>query len=365
MVQTILPGQTIGIIGGGKAARLLALKAQEMGYYVGVLAKNRHYPAVRVADWWMEHRPNEPAVLLELAEKSAVLAFVAEELDMDVLSSLLPYIQLPQFSESLSITQDRLIEKVFLESLNINVLPYATITTLVDIQEAVQSIGYPCVLKPIRVEPNQPKNLFLYSEADFHKAEKLLATGACLLESWIPFEKEMAVTFIVDGNQTVTSFPIVETCHQDGVLKRTVLPAPVEADMRDAMKEIGERIARAMEIVGIVTIELFVTSVGMIYVKRISTQPHAATDYSLDLCNLSQYEALIRAITGRAVPEITCSDPSITYYVDASKMKQVVAALPEHPEWCVRFYSHTAADEAGLVGQVTVRATEVDEFFTE
>lgn len=365
MTTNILPRQRIGIIGGGLAAKLLTLQAKQMGYYVGVLTNIPDDPTAKVADWLIESQVNDLDGLLELAEKSDVLTFVTEEIDLDVLTKLKRYIQLPQLSDSLSVIQDRLIEKVFLESQNINVTPYATITTLSDITEAVLSIGYPCVLKPIRVEVEQPANVFLNSEEDFHKAEKVLETGSCILESWIPFEKELAVTLAIDSEGEMTTFPIVETHYVNGVLANTQTPAKIDDDMQEAILDMSRTIASGMNMTGLLTIELFVTSVGTFYVKRLSATPRMLANYTLDTNHLSQYEALIRIICGLPLPEIDMHQVSITHYLDQKQMEEAVAEMMDHPEWHVRFYDRDDSAKSHFKGQLTVFNPEPEEEFNE
>lgn len=360
MAKTILPGQTIGVIGGGVNTRLFILEAQKMGYFVGLLTNQGEDPAIQVADWWIEESFANMEGLLELAEKSDVLVYLTNEIDLDFLASLRPYIEIPQLTETLTVTQDRLIEKVFLESLNINVAPYATITTVADIQEAVQSIGYPCVLKPIRVEVNQIKNIYLYSEEDFDKTTELLETGACILESWIPFEKELAVTLVVDAAQGSMPFPVVETLYQDGKVKRTIAPARIEPVMKDTIIEMGRLIADAMQMTGLLTVELYATSVGAIYVKRVSAQTQSVADFTLDTCTITQYEALVRAICGLPVPSITVEQDSTTYYLSVEKLEEAILVLPNNPEWKLRFH-----DRRQKRGQVTIYSHEEEDLFKE
>lgn len=354
----VFPGQTLGILGGGKTASFLSLRAKEMGYFVGVLVKDANEPAAKVADWFIEGAYDRTESILALAEKSDVLILATEEIDLEILSELQPYIKLPQLVENLSITNDRLIEKVFLESLNINVSPYATITTIEDIEEAIQSIGFPCVLKPIRIELSQLENVYLYSEDDYAKAKRLLATGACVLESFIPLNKEMAVTLVVKEGQTLTHFPITETIYQNGKLKRTITPAQVEEGMLDAIAEVAKEIAAAMQVTGLLTIELFVTNVGAIYVKQLLVNAQNVADFTLDACSLSQYEALIRVVCGLPLPEQVNMQPTITHYLEAEKLEQAIFELPNHPEWVIRYY-----DREKKIGQITQFSEEVAPFF--
>lgn len=124
MPNQILPGKTIGIIGGGHVARMIALEAKKMGYQIGILDADPACPAGQIADWQITKKAADFDALTDLAAKSDVLTFESEAVDTMLLTQINPYIAIPQDPDSLSITQDRLIEKAFLESLNINVTPY-------------------------------------------------------------------------------------------------------------------------------------------------------------------------------------------------------------------------------------------------
>ena len=156
---------------------MIALEAKKMGYQVGILDADPACPAGQIADWQITKKYTDFDALTDFAAKSDVLTFESEAVDTMLLTQINPYIAIPQDPDSLSITQDRLIEKAFLESLNINVTPYATITAIEDMEEAVKSIGFPCVLKPLRIEMATPVQHLLYSEEDFERAAALLKKG--------------------------------------------------------------------------------------------------------------------------------------------------------------------------------------------
>lgn len=292
-----LPGQTIGILGKGLMTERLERAAQERGYKTIVFSQEK----------------NED--LFDFAGKANMLVFDSETVETDELQNLQRYIEIPQLSNTLSVTQDRLIEKVFLESLNINSVPYATITSSDDLKDAVNSIGFPCVLKPIRVEKNQPPNVMLYSEEDFKKTVAILRTGTCILDAWVPFDKELAVSYVRSKDGRVQVLPIVETVYNQNELRGVIAPAHISDEMGDAILDIGQTVTEAMALCGIVTAEFLVTAVGTIYLKRITTGVQPLLDYTMDATNISQYELFIRAVCGLPIPEVKMMTPVISYFV--------------------------------------------------
>src|SRR5699024_8964407 len=122
---------------------------------------------------------------------------------VDLMEKAVP---VPQGEELLSVSQDRMLQKAFLESVRVNIAPFATIVTIDDIREAVKSIGFPCVLKANSTNERFKEHHLIYGEEDIVKAEEFLKHGTCVLEAWIPFDKEVCVSIIKDKNNEITLF---------------------------------------------------------------------------------------------------------------------------------------------------------------
>ena len=365
MPNQILPGKTIGIIGGGHVARMIALEAKKMGYQIGILDANPACPAGQIADWQITKKYTDFDALTDFAAKSDVLTFESEAVDTMLLTQINPYISIPQDPDSLSITQDRLIEKAFLESLNINVTPYATITAIEDMEEAVKSIGFPCVLKPLRIEMATPVQHLLYSEEDFERAAALLKKGTCILEAWIPFEMELAITVAQDANNVFTSFPVTETIYREQKLVKTITPARVGGNIQKELEHIGKLAAKAMNLTGILTIETFMTSSGTLYVNRLVVRPHHSCNYSLDGCSISQYEVLVRCICGLPIPEIQLYDTSVTFNIMEEKLDEALILLLTKPDWHFHFYGKKEHRAKRKMGHVTLLGDSPDTLINE
>src|SRR5699024_4264836 len=127
-----------------------------------------------------------------------------------------------------------------------------------DLKTEVGSIGYPCVLKPIRVEKEQLSNVMLYSEEDFSKAETLLSTGTCVLDAWVSFDKKLTISFVSGKNRQLVPLPVSESFYHRQVLQGAVTPARISEEMTEALQSIGRTISDAMNLSGIITIEFLV-----------------------------------------------------------------------------------------------------------
>lgn len=313
MANYNLPGQTLGIIGNTGITNELARAAKKSGYKVRVY-------------------PNQ-ASLMELAEKSDLLLFESALVDTDLLKKIKNYIEIPQLADVLTVAQDRYIQKAFLENLNINVLPYTTITSIADIEQSIAGIGFPCILKTIRLEEVGLDNVILYSREDYPKAQKLLETGACILESWITLDKELAVSFVIGKNGQIEAFPVTETFYQSQHLRGVSAPAKIDKEIEQAVLEMGHSIAKAMATTGLLTIEFFLTAIGNLYIKQVIVGPHRLLDYTLNATNISQYDAFVKAVCGLPLPKVIITQAMTNYSFKADQKAELFYQLKVQPNW--------------------------------
>ncbi|MGX4631790.1 5-(carboxyamino)imidazole ribonucleotide synthase [Carnobacterium divergens] len=356
----IVPGKTIGIIGGGQLGRMMTLSAKEMGYRVGVLDPEANCPTAQVADWQIIAKYNDAEALMELALKCDVITYEFENVDVDALSKIESIVKVPQGSDLLSITQDRLLEKAYLEENNINIAPYATIIDLEDIRLAIDSIGFPCVLKTIRGGYDGKGQVVLYSEEDIPKCEFLLQTGICVLEAWIPFERECSVMVARNEAEEITVFPVVENLHRKNILHETIAPARIPLDVAEEVKRVAIVIAEKLELVGVLGIELFLTSTGTLYVNELAPRPHNSGHYSIEACSFSQFDAHIRAICGWPLPQVELLSPAVMVNVLGEQIEESLFQILLKPDWHFHYYGKGIAKLGRKMGHITILTKDIE-----
>ncbi len=232
-MPVIYPGQTIGIIGNDQRAYMLALKAKEMGYRAAAIVtpQMQNTSFARLIDSQIDGEFNDYQTLVQLGEVSQVLTYTNELLDETVLEQLAQHYYLPQGSSVLSVTQDRYLEKVFLSDLNINIPPYATVVDVDDIQDAIDSIGYPCILKPIQKGYGKQYQRFIQQPSDLENIEAALELGTYILESWIPDAQELSVMVVKTEDGKCVTLPVIENEFEDHRLKMSLVPARINQDV--------------------------------------------------------------------------------------------------------------------------------------
>ncbi|OFI49299.1 5-(carboxyamino)imidazole ribonucleotide synthase [Floricoccus tropicus] len=350
----ILPGATIGIVGGGQLGQMMITSAKEMGYKVIVLDPTADCPAGQMADSQIVASYDDFQSLKELAEKSDVVTYEFENVSVETLEKLSDTINLPQGTNLLAKTQDRLTEKEFLESCGVDIAPHKQVETSEQLGNALEEIGYPSVLKTIRGGYDGKGQYVLKSVEDISDAEKLLSTGAvCELEAWVPFDKEISV--IVAGNgYEFKVFPVVENIHVNNILHETIAPARVSDDISEKAKEIGLIIAEKLDLRGVLAIEMFLTKDGKIYVNELAPRPHNSGHYSIEACNFSQFDAHIRGVLGWPLADVELLSPALMVNVLGQHIEGTYDLIPQKNDWHFHNYGKEESKVNRKMGHITI-----------
>jgi 5-(carboxyamino)imidazole ribonucleotide synthase len=365
LVKPLLPGSAIGIVGGGQLGRMMALSAKEMGFRVGVLDPTEDCPASQVADWQIVAAYDDSFALEEMTKRVDVITYEFENVSVEALNSILPLTSIPQGTDLLAITQDRLMEKSFLESNNIVIAPYATIISPTDIQEAIESIGYPCVLKTTRGGYDGKGQYVLYGMPDLAPSMNLLREGTCVLEAWIPYEKELSVLVAGDGEGAYTVFPVVENIHRDNILHETIAPANVSLEVIEEAQRIAKVIAEAIGLAGTLAVEMFLTESGSIYVNEMAPRPHNSGHYTIEACSISQFDAHIRGIAGWPLPEVRLLSDAVMVNILGDELLKTFELVADKPAWNFHYYGKAEAKSGRKMGHITILTQEIQDTLEE
>lgn len=364
LVKSLKPGSVIGIVGGGQLGRMMAISAKEMGFRVGVLDPTEDCPAAQVADWHIVAAYDDILALQELAKRCEVITYEFENVSVEALNNILPFANVPQGTDLLAITQDRLLEKSFLEDNNVVIAPYEVIINPTDIQDAIDRIGFPCVLKTTRGGYDGKGQYVLYSTADLAPSMNLLREGTCELEAWIPFEKEISV--MVAGNgETYTTFPVVENIHRNNILHETIAPARVAPEVAEEAARIARQIAEALNLRGCLAIEMFLTKAGGIYVNELAPRPHNSGHYSIEACNLSQFDAHIRGICGWPLPEVKLLQETVMVNILGEHLEETYELIDLKADWQFHYYGKKEAKPGRKMGHITILTEDLYETLEE
>lgn len=363
MTKTILPGQTIGILGGGQLGRMMAIAAKEMGYRIAVLEPGADSPCAQVSDIEIVAAYDSKDGADELAKVSDVITYEFENIDDKTAKRLEQQAYLPQGSELLAITQDRKFEKQKINDSGVATVPYKVVTTDKDLYTSIQELGYPAVLKTTRGGYDGKGQVVLRDDADIDAALQLLETNECVLEKWIAFAKEISVIVTRSVNGETATFPVAENIHVNNILHQSIVPARITDETAEKAKQLAIKLADAFELIGTLAVEMFLTEDGTIYVNELAPRPHNSGHYTIDACETSQFEQHIRAVCGWPLGKTDLHTPVVMVNILGQHVEKTLANI-EHFKTCkLHLYGKAEAKHNRKMGHLNVLANSVDEAF--
>ncbi|WP_460320892.1 5-(carboxyamino)imidazole ribonucleotide synthase [Alkalibacterium psychrotolerans] len=356
MSNLIKPGSTIGIIGGGQLGRMLAFSAKEKGYRIAVLDPTKDCPTAQVADRHVQAAFDDADALKELADMSDVLTYEFENVDAEAIKQVLKRvaITIPQGTDLLLNTQNRLSEKDFLKKAGIPIASYAKINSEDDLKQAVETIGYPCVLKTIQGGYDGKGQVVLKAASDLPEGNTLLENGMCVLEEWVSFEKELSIMVARNASGNSVTLPVSENIHQNNILMTSIVPARASDETLKKAQAIAETIAEKMDLVGVMGVELFLTETGELYVNELAPRPHNSGHYSIEACSHSQFDLHIKAVCGYPLPEVDLLKPAVMVNILGEHLEEALKLNEIKPYWHVHDYGKKEAKTGRKMGHVTI-----------
>jgi 5-(carboxyamino)imidazole ribonucleotide synthase len=299
------PNATIGLVGGGQLGRMSALAAARLGYRCHILSREQDSPAAQVASGATISDYSDPFSLRRFASAVDVISFEFENVSAEGLELLAQLKTVRPGPAVLRISQDRAAEKAFLNRAGVATAPWAAIHTMSDLAEAVARIGLPAILKTTRYGYDGRGQTRLTAPADLAPAFESLHPRPLILEGFVDFAAELSVVVARGADGELSVFDTVENRHYEGILDVTLAPARVPEAIAKAAQTIACRIAVALDLVGLLAVEMFLDREGRILVNEIAPRPHNSGHWTIDACPASQFELHIRAIAGLPLPRAT------------------------------------------------------------
>jgi 5-(carboxyamino)imidazole ribonucleotide synthase len=358
--QMIFPGQTIGIIGGGQLGRMMAIAAKQMGYKIAVLDPTPNSPCGQVADVEITASYNDLEAIKKLAELSDCITYEFENIDYDALTWLEQHAYLPQRSKLLAITQDREKEKQAIQQAGEKVAPYSIVATKEELETAVKNIGVPCVVKTCRGGYDGKGQCVIRTEEDIIHAIPLLNSGKCIVEAWVPFEKEISVIVTRSVQGEIKTFPVGENIHVENILHQTIVPARIEPNIAQKANDIAINLARSLQMVGTLAVEMFLTKEGEIYINELAPRPHNSGHYTIDACETSQFEQHIRAICNWPLGNTDLLKPVVMVNILGEHLPQSLKNIEHYSNCKLHLYGKKEAKTKRKMGHLNILADTIE-----
>ena len=297
MSNPLPQGANIGILGGGQFARMLAVAASRLGLQAHIFEPGANPPAGQVADQVTTASYEDEAALRRFAQSVDVITYEFENIPTSALDILEQIRPIHPGRLALAISQDRLSEKEFLTGLGLKVAPYANVTSAAEAEAAAQSIGTPSILKTRRMGYDGKGQVRLKNVSDMEQAWQAMQGAPSVLEGFINFSHEVSVIAARTSDGQVACYDPGENVHREGILHSTTVPTSLSAAQRMDAVLLAGQILNALDYVGVMGVELFVTADGLI-VNEIAPRVHNSGHWTQNGCDICQFEQHIRAVAG-------------------------------------------------------------------
>lgn len=294
----ILPGATVGVLGSGQLGRMFAIAARRMGYRVHTLSPDDDTPTGQVADLEIKASYHDLDAVRNFAHGVSVMTFEFENVPADTAEAAAQFAPVRPAGTVLHITQNRLREKSFLRETGVPVAPFAAVRSLEELNAALQRIGTPAILKTAGWGYDGKGQARIENEASAAAAWRELDTAEAVLEGFIDFAAEASVVAARGLDGSFVAYPLVANHHVRHILDTTHTPAAWPPGLERTAHEIARGVLEALDVVGVLCVEFFVTRAGELLVNELAPRPHNSGHFSFDACVTSQFEQQLRAICG-------------------------------------------------------------------
>lgn len=297
MTEPLQPGSVIGILGGGQLGRMLSVAASRLGLKTCIFEPGGDCPASHVANYHFQAGYDDEDALRKFGASVDVITYEFENIPtsaLDLLENLAP---IHPGRNALAVSQDRMDEKEFLQSLGLKTAAFAAVSTLAELEAAVDTVGLPAILKTRRFGYDGKGQIRLSEGSDLAAAIEALDGAPAVLEGFVEFNCEISVIGARSQSGQIACFDPGENVHRNGILHTTTVPASVSNAVRTNAVLMAGQILNALEYVGVLGVELFVTADGLV-VNEIAPRVHNSGHWTQNGCLVDQFEQHMRAVAG-------------------------------------------------------------------
>lgn len=293
-----LPGSTLGVMGSGQLGRMLALAARRMGYRIHTFSPEKDTPTGQVADLEVCAAYGDESAVRAFARGVDVLTFEFENVPVQSVGWAAEHCVVRPSGRVLHICQHRLREKEFLKAAGLPLPEFEPVDSLEALGAAVGRLGVPSVLKTAAFGYDGKGQRKITKESDLGEVWSGFEGQSAVLEAWVPFEREISVLVARSVAGQTAAYPVCENVHANHVLDLTLVPARISGKEAQLALELAQRAAEALDLVGLLAVEMFLLSDGRILINELAPRPHNSGHFSFDACVTSQFEQQLRAVCG-------------------------------------------------------------------
>ena len=363
-MTAILPGATIGVLGSGQLGRMFAIAARELGYRIHIYSPDDDSPAGQIGDREFSFAYEDLDRIREFARGVRVVTFEFENVPAASTAAAAEFAPVRPAGQVLHTTQNRLREKTFLAKNGFPVTPFRAVTSLDDLETAARELGLPAVLKTAAFGYDGKGQVKLRDVAQLKEAFAALGGAEGIYEAFVDFEKEVSVVAARTLTGEFCAFPVFENTHANHILDVTFAPAATGPRLAKEAADLAAGILEKLDVVGLLTVEMFVTRDGRLLVNELAPRTHNSGHLTIDAAVTSQFEQQVRAVCGLPL--------GATELRQAAAMANLLGHLWERgePNWAaaledpavkLHLYGKREARAGRKMGHITATAASTEE----
>lgn len=359
-----MESKTLGILGGGQLGRMSALAAARLGIKTHIFCSEGDSPASTVTSQFTQARYEDLKALKAFADSVDVITYEFENIPLETIRFLQQHKPVSPDDRLLEISQNRLKEKTFLNNIGIPTAPFLPATSADDIGNALHAWSVSsCIVKTTRFGYDGKGQIFHKNTDDIYETWAKLNTQEAIIEGVIDFACEISIVIARDRLGQTAAYPAVLNEHKNHILWKTTAPAPIPDHLQKAASEMAHHLAGAVDLVGVMALELFITKDGKILANEIAPRTHNSGHWTIDACAVSQFEQHVRTVCGMPVAIPSRHSDAVMINLIGDDVRDVKKYL-EMDQACVHLYGKEEARPGRKMGHVTLLKphllTEID-----
>jgi len=362
-IKQILPGATLGVLGGGQLGRMFCVAARTMGYRVVVLDPDPNSGAGHIADVHLKAAYTDEVALQKMADLCDVITLEFENIPAQSIQYIANKTTVYPTAESLEIAQNRDLEKQFAQKAGLRPVPYHAIHQESDVSHAAEVIGFPAILKSNTLGYDGKGQYVVNDVTELESAFIKVGKVSCVLEKKITIRCEISAIVARNAGAELACFPVAENQHINGVLHMSIVPARVSEALTRLAIENASILADAMSYVGILAVEFFVSDDNILYFNEMAPRPHNSGHYTKDACVTSQFEQQVRMMCGLTPGDTRLLSPVVMVNMLGDLWSPDWSVILERKNIKLHLYGKKEARPGRKMGHFNVLAEDVGSAF--